>query len=189
MAADLVAWAASVAYRAGQFARAVTARPEADSAQELSTILPPDALRLFFAMPANDQRHARAVYAWLSAGEGERPRRPGQRRALLQAALLHDVGKADAALTLWHRVAIVLLRAWRPDLLEQLANDQPGAWGYPFWLHLHHPARGAALAASAGCDRLAVVLIRRHQDALPATWQGTDKAGLWQALKEADDRT
>ena len=35
---------------------------------------------------------------------------------------------------------------------------------YPFWAHANHPQLGAEMAAAAGCDPLAVTLIRRHQE-------------------------
>ena len=35
---------------------------------------------------------------------------------------------------------------------------------YPFWAYANHPKLGAELAAAAGCDPLAMTLIRRHQE-------------------------
>ena len=35
---------------------------------------------------------------------------------------------------------------------------------YPFWALANHPQLGAEMAAAAGCDPLAVMLIRRHQE-------------------------
>jgi len=143
-------------------------------------------------MRLHDQRHALDVlYTLRDRGYTE--------RALMQAALLHDVGKTEGV-RLWHRVLIVLLERWRPGWLRRLARDLPANWRpstrdwrpsardlrYPFFVHLQHPARGAALAEAAGCDPLAVALIRHHQDPLPAEWQGTREGELLTALKTAD---
>jgi hypothetical protein len=101
---------------------------------------------------------------------------------------------------LWHRVLIVLLERWRPGWLRRLARDHPGDWRprsgdwrprsgdwrRPFFVHLQHPARGAALAEAAGCAPLAVALIRHHQDPIPDEWRGTKKGELLAALKAAD---
>mgnify|MGYP001823615047 CR=1 FL=1 len=94
---------------------------------------------------------------------------------LLAAALLHDVGKtgvpgdatgrkASGALRLWHRVAVVLMRAFWPGLLERIGKDQPGSWRYPFFVQQHHAQIGADLAQKAGCSPRTVALIRHHED-------------------------
>lgn len=151
------------AYRVRQFFRALAASltplTEAERV-EAAAVLPAGARPLFDAMPRNDQRHSLAVLRVLRAAGHQEP-------ALLQAALLHDAAKAVAGLTLLHRVAMVLLKASRPGLLAgwaalpQPARSDPR---YPFWAHANHPAIGADMAAAAGCDPLAVLLIRRHQD-------------------------
>ncbi len=89
---------------------------------------------------------------------------------LAAAALLHDVGKvaaddAGAYLGLWMRGPIVLLEAWRPDLLVRLASPQPAAsLRYALFVHLAHPQIGAAWANEAGCSPLTCWLIAHHQD-------------------------
>ena len=127
--------------------------------------------------------------------------------ALQQAALLHDVAKAGAGLTLLHRVAVVLLKesgartCWRGPG-RMVRSRREGNLRYPFWAHAHHPeTRGAGVAAGAGCDPLAAVeLIRRHQEtdrgAAEPHW-GSARAGgqrsrrdidlLLTALRTADD--
>ena len=123
--------------------------------------------QLFARMSPNDQRHALAVARSLQqAGFHERP--------LLQAALLHDVGKSLGQ-PIIHRVLIVLLKAFWPTMLERLStpSSRPGkrlgpgeGWRRPFVIHAQHPAIGGDWAQAAGCDPLAVNLIARHQDIL-----------------------
>lgn len=171
-------------YRVRQFFRAVAAHlvPLTDVERaEAYAILPETARPLFDAMPRNDQRHSLAVLRALRAQGHDEP-------ALFQAALLHDAAKAAAGLTLLHRVAIVLLKAFRPQvLLAWTALPQPARRDlrYPFWAHANHPARGAALAAASGCDPLAVALIRHHQE--PVALRTADFDYWLAALQAADD--
>jgi putative nucleotidyltransferase with HDIG domain len=130
-------------------------------------------------MPANDQRHALDV---LGALMREGYREP----ALLQAALLHDVGKVGTGLRLWHRVGIVLLSAGMPALLDRLGRDEPGSWRYPFFAHRHHAQRGAELARQAGCAPLTITLIQQHHDPVPEDQRETPEGRLLLALQAAD---
>ena len=111
-------------------------------------------------MPRNDQHHSLNVLRTLRAASHDEP-------ALLQAALLHDAAKSAGGVTLFHRVAVVLLKIAQPDWATRMAQTLPPARGslrYPFWVHANHPKLGAEMAAAAGCDPLAVTLIRRHQE-------------------------
>ena len=85
----------------------------------------------------------------------------------MQAALLHDAAKSAGGVSLFHRIAVVLLKIAQPDWATRMAQTLPPARGslrYPFWVHANHPQQGAETAAAAGCDPLAVTLIRRHQE-------------------------
>lgn len=105
-------------------------------------------------MHRSDQRHSLDVFLTL--------RRAGyEDRALLQAALLHDVGKAAAQLTVWHRVAVVLLGRFAAGWLDRLAVDGQG-WRAPFAAHLRHVQQSAEWAALVGCSPDVVALIRDH---------------------------
>ena len=173
-------------YRSRQFFQALSAgltplTPEERSAA--GEYLPEAARHLFDAMPPADQRHSLKVLAALHDAGTDHP-------ALLQAALLHDCAKREGGVRLWHRVALVLLKAFWPALAARWAAEPAPAradWRYPMWAHLHHPERGAELAAAAGCDPLAVALIRRHQE--PSTAHAGDPSldGLLAALQAADD--
>jgi hypothetical protein len=189
-----------IGYRVGQFLRDVTARfrplGPADWA-EVRVYLPESAWLLFAALPRADQRHSLRVLTSLKSGSSASgaakaeplPATGSEYLALCQAALLHDCAKSEGV-RLWHRVAGVLLKALVPALVQKWAAMSPPSrrdWRHPFWAYLNHPARGAELAAAAGCDPLAAVLIARHQDRQPA---GNDRRWmdlLLAALQAADD--
>ncbi len=149
----------------------------------------PQQRQLFSTMPPNDQRHAIAVARTLQQAEHVEP-------ALLQAALLHDVGKSIGQ-PIFHRVAIVLLEAFWPSMLNTIStlpeNNQPievriraiSWWRRPFVVHAQHPAIGAEWATNIGCDPLAVELILRHQDKVRVITNEDDK--LLTVLQWADN--
>jgi hypothetical protein len=150
-------------YRVQQFVSAIRAglSPLSEAqASEARSWLPEGAWRLFEAMPRQDQRHGLEVLHTLRA-TGEVP------PALAQAALLHDCAKHRGGIRLWHRVAVVLVKAFDPGRMARWREmKEPGedSGCYPFWAHVHHPEHGAQLAAEASCDPLAVTLIRHHGD-------------------------
>ncbi|MCK6628317.1 MAG: hypothetical protein L6R45_24465 [Anaerolineae bacterium] len=169
----------------------------------VNTILTtPAQRRLFARMSPNDQRHALAVGRTLQQAGYQQP-------ALLQAGLLHDVAKSLGQ-PIPYRVAIVLLKAFWPGLLERISKsaNQPrnaanGEWRmangessftlhpssfilHPFIIHAHHPAIGAAWAAETGCEPLAVKLIARHQETLTGQ-PASEEEKLLAALQWADN--
>ncbi len=178
------------AYRVRQFFEAVVSHlaplKEVERA-EAHAVLPEPARRLFDAMPRNDQRHSLQVLRALRArgyGGATLPE-----AALLQAALLHDAAKAAGDVTLLHRVAVVLLKAFRPNWLARWRDATAPSRNdlrYPFWALVNHPELGAHLAAEAGCLPEAVLLIRRHQDPAAATGDAAIDDVL-AALQAADD--
>lgn len=170
-------------YRVRQFVGALAAalRPLTAAEEALARRhLPLAAWPLFDAMARADQRHSLRVLAALQARGQTQP-------ALLQAALLHDCAKTAGGVRLWQRAAKVLLAAVWPAYLARLAAGPApaGSWRAGLWAHLHHPARGAELAAAAGCDPLAVALIRRHET--PADSGAPEADPLLRALQAADD--
>jgi len=169
-----------------QFVRAVAAPLlplDTTEVAEVRTYLPEAAWPLFATMAPPDQRHGLDVLRTLRASGYDH-------LALMQAALLHDCAKREGGVRLWHRVAIVLLKAFRPGTLTRWA-DAPApprdSWYYPLWAHVNHPRRGSELAAAAGCDPLAVMLIRRHHDSPPVSTGDPLADHLLAALQAADD--
>ena len=143
-------------YRVRQFVNALDAyiRPLTPGERaEAQAWLPESAWPLFDAMPRNDQRHSLNVLRTLHAAGHAEP-------ALMQAALLHDVAKSAGGVTLFHRVAVVLIKIVWPDWFARVAQTPAPARSaprYPFWAHANHPELGAEMAAggrlrSAGRD-------------------------------------
>ena len=166
-------------YRVRQFIQAAGAwiRPARVEEALLARHLSPLAVDLFRAMSNQDRQHALIVFRTLQQQGYDDP-------DLLAAALLHDVGKGvppGGGPRLWHRVAVVLLHALWPSLLERLGAEDQGGWRRPFYIQQHHAALGAELARQAGCSPVTIDLIRRHED--PPD-QGDDP--LLAALQAAD---
>lgn len=186
-----MAWLRRAGYRVRQFVNALGAyiRPLTEGERaEARAWLPEKAWPLFDAMPRNDQRHSLNVLRSLCATGHDEP-------ALMQAALLHDVAKSTGGVTIFHRVAVVLLKIVWPDRLARTVQAPAPARGdlcYPFWAQANHPQLGAEMAEAAGCDPLAVTLIHRHQEAgggAATREQGSrgDVDLLLTALRTADD--
>lgn len=169
----------AIRYRAGQFWRALAARVPEEEIEQAIGILTPEAQALFRRQAAQDQRHALAVYHVLCEHGHTDPH-------LLAAALLHDVGKAAASLSVWHRTLIVLLRRFSPRLLDDLGRGKPVGWRKPFVAHARHAETGARWAEEAGCSPLAVALIRRHHER-PMARSAEDRLLL--ILQAADNQT
>jgi hypothetical protein len=173
-------------YRVRQFANAVRAglSPLSEAQiKEAQGILPAEAWRLFKAMPRQDQRHALEVLHAL-------PANAEVSTALAQAALLHDCAKHRGGIRLWHRVAVVLVKAFDPGRMarwREMEAPAPNGWRYPFWAHIHHPEHSAQLAAEAGCDPMAVTLIRRHGDQPSSGTLDPLTQRLLAKLRAADD--
>lgn len=170
--------------RARQFVRSTQARPlDAPELDYLQRVLTPAQFSLFKALPLYEQRHALNVCRTL-AGAGF-----GYDLDLLQASLLHDLGKFDPAtgqaIPVWVKVANVaagkmagpLYRNWR----ERQNRALPGDWRYYFWLQAAHEAKGAAIAVEAGGGPRVAALIGECKKLR----QQGDRAAL--ALEWADD--
>jgi hypothetical protein len=146
-------------YRTRQFFGYFRPRVENDERAEAKHLLGERLWSLVESMSERDQRHSLDTFRLLREQGHEDP-------DLLSAALLHDVGKgrlAAARVRLWHRVAYVLLATVAPPLLRRLSDGRGGLAD----LH-HHADRGAVVAEALGIGPIAVELIRRHHDDVPA---------------------
>jgi len=167
-------------YRLRQFRMRLKADDAAVARETARRTLSKAAYKLFEEMAPGDQVHALCVFRVLSDTKMVST-------DVLQAALLHDVGKARAHLTLPHRALIVLLEWLGGELLQQLALADPRSWRYPFYVHLHHPELGALRCRETGCSPLTVALVRDHELPLEDV---VDVPGLGEsliALKKADE--
>lgn len=150
-------------YRLRQFWQNVAARPLTAVAQsEVSAQLTPAEMTLFQHFSNSDQWHSYRVMKTLQAANHIHP-------DLLTAALLHDVGKTRAPLSVWERSWVVVGQVIWPKKTAVWGQDAPLGWKRPFVVKAQHPAWGADMAAAAGSSELAVGLIRRHQDTVPET--------------------
>ena len=166
-------------YRVWQFARALTARVQNEEWALVERLLFPCQMALFRSMSRQEQRHG------LDLGL-ELERQGHHDLGLLQAALLHDVGKVGHV-GLWHRVAAVVLVRFAPGILYRLVDRRPGGWGYPFFIYMNHSRLGAEKARKAGCSALTVELIRRHHE-YPLRISETRADKLLVILQAADGR-
>jgi hypothetical protein len=165
-------------YRIRQFVRAAGSWVKPEDTAEARRHLPPAALALFEVMPRYDREHGRNVLRTLQEWGYTDP-------DLMAAALLHDAGKTavpGSRLRLWHRVAAVLMDAFRPGLRASVGQDRPGSWRYSFFVHQHHPAISAELARQSGCSPRTVDLIRRHEEPVAEA-----EDSLLAALQAADN--
>ena len=153
-------------YRARQFFR-VFRRFDPDAyLAAASAHLSQEQMALFRRISLYDQEHAVEVLQRLKAeGRAE--------SELLQAALLHDVGKAFIRSGIGRRVANVLIRAVRTD--ADFARE-----------YARHADVGSQMAERAGSSPAVVALIREHHGLLGREPQ-TAFENMLAALQRADE--
>lgn len=129
----------SIGHLARRFWSSLSRRPPsaADTSWALEQLLPGEAA-LWQSMPVQDRRHSLLVARrFVAAG-------PVPERAEVAGALLHDVGKLEAGLGTFSRVAATLI----------------GPRTARFRAYHDHEAIGARMAADAGSDPVTVELIQ-----------------------------
>ena len=147
--------------RVRQFVRAVTARVTDEDRAYVASVLPEQAVPLFYAMHRADQRHALNVTRTAMALADERER-DGARvnRALLErCALLHDVGRRRGDLDIFGKVACVLLVHVFPARSKRWADNGTSAM---LRVYYHHPQIGAELLRGIGLFIEASIIERHH---------------------------
>lgn len=147
----------SIRYRAWQTLQALTAnwRPVDDHLAEAA--LPPALYNCYRSMSRNDRQHHLRVYRRLVADGHHQP-------ALLQAALLHDLGKTRYRFSVLDRIWVVIVKTLLPRQFDRWGQAEPVGWRRPIVISAQHPAWSAEMVNAAGGDPLTVELIARHQD-------------------------
>ncbi len=146
--------------RIRQLVRAIQAQPLTEpQLAYLRTILSPAQATLFAALPVYEQVHALNVCRTLvRTGYGHDSE-------LLQAALLHDLGKHDPAtgksIPVWVKIAGVILGRQRVKKLG--CPGDPADWRYLFWLQAHHEKRSVELLQAVGCEGRVIELVEGYQ--------------------------
>ena len=142
--------------------------PPADEAW-VASMLSDGELGLWGAMSGADRRHAVAVARRVVDHLGPQ----GATRAVVAAALLHDVGKTVAGLGPWRRAAATVAGMSGARRLPTRFRD-----------YLVHDRLGAQLLERVGSDPLTVDWARQHHQP-PQCW--TVPVATGRALKAADD--
>ena len=141
--------------RVRQLGRAISSHPLTPiETAYVRQILTSSQTTLFEALPLYERRHALNVCRTLVWGGY------GSDHELLQAALLHDLGKFDPAtgrtIPIWLKVVNVVLGR---RMVARLASERGGSWRYMFWLQAHHEKRGITLAESVGSSPRVIALL------------------------------
>jgi putative nucleotidyltransferase with HDIG domain len=139
---------------------------------------------LFDRMEPADQRHSVEVLKTLL--------RDGiEDQHLLEAALLHDVGKSRSRITVVHRTLAVLAKALFGRWHLITAWPSESGWWTPFHVMSNHPRIGASMLAKAGCEERVWRLVELHQVPVSRLGQIPDEDWVrWalEQLRSADER-
>lgn len=140
----------------------------------------PGEIELWDRMKPCDRRHSVAVARRVEAALGAEAT-----RAVLAAALLHDVGKIEANFGAYRR-AVATLSAVAVKHDEDVIRAWTRTTGFirRTGLYLQHPRLGGDLLGIAGSDPLTEAWTREHH--LPES-EWTVPMHLARALKDADD--
>ena len=141
-------------------------------------LLNPGEVALWRRMSRSDRLHAIGVARRTGAELG-----PRATRAVLAAALLHDVGKVDSGFGPVRRAGATVAQMARDHEAAQRWRHRPGIVGRT-GRYLCHDEIGAAMLTDAGSDGLTVTWAREHH-LPPERWSLPEDIGI--ALKQADD--
>ena len=124
----------------------------------MASVLSPGEHDLWRRMSGPDRRHAHAVARRVERALGHEATPP-----ILAAALLHDVGKADAGLRTYGRViATVSAKVAGPEMAHLWVTRR--GFTRKVGLYLLHPDIGGDQLALAGSDPVTVAWAREHHE-------------------------
>jgi len=113
-------------------------------------------------MDPADQRHALTVAKAVLAKRGYQTGLPVE--PLVQAALLHDIGKVEGDLTPLTRLLVGVVRRMMPRLRARWAARSGNRLSLACYVDLHHAGRGAYMARTLGISAEVAAVIRSHHD-------------------------
>lgn len=143
----------------------------------MAEVLEPAQFRLWCRMSGPDRRHAVRCGRYVLGRLGE-----DAPREVVQAAIMHDVGKLDSRLRTYGRVVATLCGALAGRKTAHLWVRGSG-FTRRVGLYLLHPELGADMLALAGSHDLVVRWAREHH--LPES-QWTVDTAVGRILREAD---
>lgn len=144
----------------------------------VADVLTPAQHELWRRMNGPDRRHAHGVARRVERAMGHQATPP-----VLAAALLHDVGKTDAALHTYGRVIATVSAKLAGHEMAQLWTTKTG-FTRKVGLYLLHPDIGGDQLALADSDPLTVAWAREHH--LPEE-EWTIPVAIGRVLKACDD--
>lgn len=113
----------------------------------------------FRRLSRSEQLHSLNVLRGVLAVE------PAAPKALVAAALLHDVGKSRCRLSVWQKTLAVITEAIAPRLSVHLSQAESiSVWRAPFTVRRHHAKWSGEILRNCGADTDVIWLVERHQD-------------------------
>lgn len=113
----------------------------------------------FRSMSRSEQLHSLQVLENVLAAN------PNASKALIAAALLHDVGKSRYHLSVWQKTLAVIIEAIAPRASRRLGADSAnGFWRAPFIVRRRHAAWSGEILRDCGSEAEVIWLAERHQD-------------------------
>ena len=160
--------------RVFQVIHALTAKMESQDHRLVATYLDAREQSLFYAMDINSQKHAVKVALTCIKLAACHP--SVNRKLLVRAALLHDIGKQRGELTTLYRIIFVITDKLFPRLGKTLAKQGnnlsrqklPGLpWQklqHAFFVLYSHPVLGSRKAEAIGVESQILELIAGHHN-------------------------
>ncbi len=134
----------------------------------------------FRSLSRSEQLHSLNVLHKALAGDPNAP------KALISAALLHDIGKSRYRLSTWQKTLAVLIEAIAPRLSHRLSeNEALSFWRAPFIVRRHHAKWSGEILRHCGSGADVIWLVERHQED-PEQYRDNQRYALLASLQSAD---